>query len=164
MLGAEDIALLGNIGEFVGSIAVLLTLIYLTVQTKQSKELLEENRKIALSQVFQTRVGFRMANHHKFAEPANAELTAKVAYSPNDVTESIARLNDLSAAEQQQFFHLQHANVQLVENVIYQEKLGLLDDYTIEMNRRFAEGHAPLWKTLGVLTERVETYLGNVNQ
>ena len=46
-------AVLGNVGKFLGSIAVLVTLIYLAVQVRHSRDLLEENRKIALSQVFQ---------------------------------------------------------------------------------------------------------------
>ena len=37
---------LGNLGEFIGSVAVLATLIYLAVQVRQSKELLERNEKI----------------------------------------------------------------------------------------------------------------------
>jgi hypothetical protein len=40
--------LLGNIGEFVGSIMVVVTLVYLALQVRQSKGLLEENRRIAL--------------------------------------------------------------------------------------------------------------------
>lgn len=43
--------LLGNVGEFLGSILVLVTLIYLALQVKQSKELLEKQDRIALSQV-----------------------------------------------------------------------------------------------------------------
>ena len=34
-------AVLGNVGEFLGSIAVLVTLIYLAVQVRHSRELLE---------------------------------------------------------------------------------------------------------------------------
>jgi hypothetical protein len=55
--------LLGNYGEFIGSIAVLITLVYLTVQVRQSKDLLEENRKLALSQVYQGRADVRTAIH-----------------------------------------------------------------------------------------------------
>ena len=56
---------MGNVGEFVGSFAVLVTLIYLSLQVRHSRELMEENRKIALSQVYQTRaqITIGMANH-----------------------------------------------------------------------------------------------------
>jgi hypothetical protein len=46
--------LLGNYGEFIGSIAVLLTLIYVAIQVRHGKNLLEENRQFALSEVRQT--------------------------------------------------------------------------------------------------------------
>ena len=42
---------MGNVGEFVGSFAVLATLIYLSVQVNHSKGLLEINQKIALNDV-----------------------------------------------------------------------------------------------------------------
>ncbi len=48
-------AVMGNIGEFVGSFAVLATLIYLAVQVRYSKDLLERNEKISLSQVYNNR-------------------------------------------------------------------------------------------------------------
>ena len=38
---------LGSIGEFVGAIAVVLTLIYLTIQVRQSREAMEENSRLA---------------------------------------------------------------------------------------------------------------------
>jgi hypothetical protein len=44
--------ILGNVGEFVGSFAVLATLVYLALQIKQSRQIIEENRRLALSQVF----------------------------------------------------------------------------------------------------------------
>ena len=47
--------LLGNYGEFIGSVAVLGTLIYLAIQIRHSKELIEKNHAIALSQVQQAR-------------------------------------------------------------------------------------------------------------
>jgi len=39
---------LGALGEFVGSLAVLATLVYLAIQVRQSKAMLMENRKISL--------------------------------------------------------------------------------------------------------------------
>lgn len=57
----EVSAMLGNIGEFVGAIAVVVTLFYLALQVKHSKEAteantraLDEDRKIALVQRYQT--------------------------------------------------------------------------------------------------------------
>ena len=54
--------LLGNLGEFLGAIAVFITLIYLAVQVRHGREAvaantksLEENRRLALAQVYQGR-------------------------------------------------------------------------------------------------------------
>ena len=69
--------LLGNLGEFAGSIAVLATLIYLAVQVRQSKELLEENRKIALGQMYQQSAGFSLEMQRYMGNPDLAELRTK---------------------------------------------------------------------------------------
>jgi len=52
--------ILGNVGEFIGSIVVLVTLIYLAVQAKHSRELLEENRRIATAQMYTARANQTM--------------------------------------------------------------------------------------------------------
>ncbi len=43
----ETSQLLGNFGEFFGSIVVFATLIYLSIQVKQSKQATEESTRIA---------------------------------------------------------------------------------------------------------------------
>ena len=42
---------LGALGEFLGSIVVLFTLVYLAVQVKQGNRSLGESRKLALAQL-----------------------------------------------------------------------------------------------------------------
>ena len=54
------IAELGSLGELVSGLAVLVTLIYLAVQVRHSRTLLERNEKIALSQVYQARTDTRL--------------------------------------------------------------------------------------------------------
>ena len=49
------IAELGAIGEFVGSIAVLATLIYLATQIRQNTRSMEDNKKFAMAQAYQAR-------------------------------------------------------------------------------------------------------------
>ncbi len=41
----ETIQMLGNLGEFVGAIAVVATLVYLAIQVRHSKEAMEANTK-----------------------------------------------------------------------------------------------------------------------
>ena len=50
----EAIQILGSLGEFVGAIAVVATLIYLTIQVRNSREAMEEN-SLFLSQNIQRR-------------------------------------------------------------------------------------------------------------
>jgi heme exporter protein D len=45
--------LLGNYGEFVGAIAVVITLIYLAIQVRHSKETTEANTKAIELQAYQ---------------------------------------------------------------------------------------------------------------
>ena len=42
---------LGALGEFVGALAVVATLIYLTIQVRQSKEAMQENSRLARAAV-----------------------------------------------------------------------------------------------------------------
>ncbi len=41
----ETIQMLGSLGEFVGAIAVVATLVYLAIQVRHSKEAMEANTK-----------------------------------------------------------------------------------------------------------------------
>ena len=56
----EFTELIGNVGEFVGSLTVFATLVYLALQVRHSRDLLEDNRKLAMSQAFQTRSDEKM--------------------------------------------------------------------------------------------------------
>ena len=46
---------LGALGEFVGAIAVVVTLAYLAVQIRQNTRAMEESRRLALAQTYQVR-------------------------------------------------------------------------------------------------------------
>ncbi len=58
----ETIQMLGSLGEFVGAIAVVATLVYLAIQVRHSKEAIEantrsmdESRQAMIAQTFQAR-------------------------------------------------------------------------------------------------------------
>jgi len=79
-------AILGNLGEFVGSIAVLATLVYVSVQVNQSKELLErqsqsieQSNKIAVSTA-EAEMLYRNFDWYKsiISYPHMAELAVKL--------------------------------------------------------------------------------------
>jgi hypothetical protein len=46
---------LGAIGEFVGAIAVVVTLVYLAIQIRQNTHAMAEGRRLALAQTYQMR-------------------------------------------------------------------------------------------------------------
>ena len=158
MPDANQIAVLGNIGEFIGSIAVFVTLVYLATQVRQSRQLLEENRKIALSDVFLGRVELRMGYHLGLAEPHNAAVLAKVQFSGN-VDTAMEQYGHLSEPEKVQYYNLQAAAIQAVDNTLYQNQLELLDELQISTTRRFAQEMYPLWKVLNLPTERIREFL-----
>ena len=56
---AETVSIfeLGALGEFVGAIAVVVTLIYLAIQIRQNTRTMDEGRRLALAQTYQMRAG-----------------------------------------------------------------------------------------------------------
>jgi hypothetical protein len=114
--------LLGSYGEFVGAIAVVVTLVYLAVQVRQSKDLLEENRKLALSQVYQGRADVRTAIHREIA--TSAELAELVGRIRSEGTEIAAELN---LPDKTRLENLYQAWAVHAENTILQTDLGLFE-------------------------------------
>jgi hypothetical protein len=125
--------LLGNIGEFVGSIMVVVTLVYLALQVRQSKGLLEENRRIALIQAYGIRTGYRLNWHENQLESGVAEVLAKIGWRygrPADDHESPANyeIEVLTPAEKIQLRNLMQMQVIQLDHTLYQASLSLLDD------------------------------------
>ncbi|MEM7363840.1 MAG: hypothetical protein AAF525_07430 [Pseudomonadota bacterium] len=81
----EITALLGNLGEFVGALAVVATLIYLAIQVRYAKAsldantaALEEDRRLALVQTYQTRALAAVDNAVYMSEPAMISVLDKI--------------------------------------------------------------------------------------
>jgi hypothetical protein len=113
-----SISELGSLGEFVSSIGVLITLIYLAVQVRHS-------RAIAMGHSYQTRVGFRIDAHRQHSELA--ELLVKVGPEQN-TAECIRNFNALDEVQQEQYRHVQLVQIQLCDNTLYQYSLGLIGE------------------------------------
>lgn len=118
--------LLGNFGEFIGSIAVLGTLVYLAIQIRHSRELLEKNHAIALSQVQQARAD---SGRDQWLLLSDSTHLASVVATDLGIDERTVRLRAYMGAS------LVHA-----DNMVYQYDLGLVDDVsmarTTDMIRR----------------------------
>ena len=118
--------LLGNYGEFVGAIAVVATLFYLSVQVRHSKDaveantrLLEANRNLALGQAYQTRSG-----HVQSIAVAQAESPIWPQMQPKI---EAGGFDALTAEEHMRYVQYQRAQALVLDNIHYQHSLGLID-------------------------------------
>ncbi len=92
----ETIQMLGSLGEFVGAIAVVATLVYLALQVRHSKEAtdantrsLDESHRAMIAQTVQARAYRRAERFEKFAESdyvARIQLQLDEAGFPDDPT------------------------------------------------------------------------------
>lgn len=122
---------MGAIAELLGSLAVFATLIYLAVQVRHSRDLLEENRKIALSEVYRDRTAFRIDQVSRRLDPLWLEIETKLrGNSSDEVThdEYIKNFRALSTQEQIAAKYIETAISHSMDNSLYQAELGLLDD------------------------------------
>jgi hypothetical protein len=135
---------LGALGEFVGSIAVLLTLAYVAVQVRHSRSLLEESRKISLSQVNQARMDSRQAIHIAGMDEGMATILAKLRFWSQESPEEMD-FDQLDDVEKQRLSHYIQLNLLLADNNYYQQSLGLLshDDLVTKSNR---ERSSKIWQ------------------
>lgn len=119
--------LLGNYGEFAGSIAVFVTLVYLAVQVKHSKQASEVNIKIA--QQNQTPA---LAQNQMARVDLIVQQVRSVALSP-ELAEILTRfesngLEILSDVERRQLQMWNYARYHILDFQHSQYQLGLLDE------------------------------------
>jgi polyphosphate kinase 2 (PPK2 family) len=148
----------GDIGQVVGALAVVVTLIYLAKQIGQNTHAMDEARKLALAQTYQLRSDAlqSMLVHAADSEhigPIIIKLT-ELGY-PSDV----AALDKLNDEERGRFRMWQIAQQTHWDNMHYQFQQGYLDreyyeDAFIERVVRLA----PTWKALGITGGRKSFY------
>jgi hypothetical protein len=117
---------LGAIGEFIGSIAVLATLIYLATQIRQNNRSMEDNKKFALAQVYQSRAALTMQLQNHW----DPETIAKVSLYGDDNKLGLdpMKVDQLTEAERLRLTPFLFGNLTILDNVCYQYELGLLPD------------------------------------
>ena len=108
----EIAQLLGNFGEFVGAIAVVVTLAYLAVQVKHGQESLNENTKVVRGQVVSQVTQNAISYLHMFTQgqdTAGAFLRAAAdePLDSNDQFQNDAVLSAMFIARQHEFFQWQ---------------------------------------------------------
>ena len=140
---------LGALGEFVGSILVLGTLIYLARQIMQGTRTLKVNENIALSQVHQARTDNRIALHLHQAEHANPAMASIHGGHPE-------KLEALSPEELVALRFQMMATIAIQDNILYQRSLGLLDVETLPITDMVIATNFEVWEQLDLpMTARV---------
>jgi hypothetical protein len=144
------IAELGSIGELVGSIAVLVTLIYLATQIRQNTRSMEDNKKFAMAQAYQARTDMWI----QVTGLADPDVLSRVS-SRNSDRNSFGvfdpeKIRELTPAEAQRLSS--YADVAMIagDNMMYQRELGLIPD--VDPNGSFVKWMNPLWRELGSRT------------
>ncbi|MFT4826138.1 MAG: hypothetical protein ACI9J0_004081 [Cryomorphaceae bacterium] len=143
----EITAVLGNLGEFIGAIAVVVTLFYLALQVKHSKEAteantrsLDEGRKIALVDAYHARAVEMAENFRMLADSPLAAVSLKHHQSG---------VESLTTEEKFRLRTLHMNNVYILDASFFAYQQGLLPEFesTLEATVRFT---GPIWRDLGV--------------
>lgn len=154
---------LGALGELLGAIGVIITLVYLAVQIKQNTRSMDESKRLALAQTYQMRADALQAMLVQAAcsttiGPLIVKLT-QLGY-PDDVTS----LRQLSAVERGVFRQWQIAQHTHWDNMFYQYQQGFLDpEYYEDEFRVRVKRLAPTWAELG-LTGGRRSFIEEVNR
>ncbi len=101
---------LGALGEFVGAIGVVVTLVYLTMQLRQNTNAIELNTARAVTEELQTMFSLIASNQ----ELAEIFVTA-------------SGESELEGAERARFYRFTHNIVRVFENAFLQSRSGVID-------------------------------------
>ena len=144
--------LLGNIGEFLGAIAVVVTLVYLAIQVRLGKEATEANTR----QMEAIRKLNLVENYMRRSERVEAGYR-DMALS-NDLSHlGFKALKDPGSVEEFEWFRMRewmHAHMHRLDAQHYQYEHGLLEEEAYKNLRRALRRWAPTWKALGVVPPR----------
>ena len=132
----ETIQMLGNLGEFVGAIAVVATLVYLAIQVRHSKEAMEantksvqESRQAMIAQTVQARTFHFAERTDRFAESehvARIQLQLNEAGFPNDPK----AVEQLDALDRLRMWSWMMSQALSMDNAAIQLELGYENEET----------------------------------
>ena len=153
---------LGALGELLGSIAVLATLVYLTVQIRQNTRSMEESRKLALAQTYQMRSdALQMMLVHAADSQHIGPIITKLTGA--GYPEDVGALEQLSEEERGRFRQWQIAQQTHWDNMFFQYQQGFIDEeYYRDSFRERVRRPAPTWKALNVAAPR-RTFVAEID-
>ena len=145
---------LGALGEFLGSIAVLATLVYLSMQIRHNTRSMDESKKLALAQTYQVRSdALQMMLVHAADSEHIGPIITKLTSA--GYPEDIGALENLSNVERQRFRLWQIAQETHWDNMFFQYQQGFIDEeYYRDSFRKRVRRLAPTWKALNVAGAR----------
>lgn len=145
---------LGALGEFLGSIAVLATLVYLSVQIRQNTRSMDEGKKLALAQTYQMRSdALQMMLVHAADSEHIGPIITKLTGA--GYPEDISALEDLSQEDRGRFRQWQIAQQTHWDNMFFQYQQGFIEDeYYRDSFRERVRRLAPTWKALNLTGAR----------
>jgi hypothetical protein len=145
---------LGALGEFLGSIAVFVTLVYLTMQVRHSTQSMNESKKLALAQTYQMRSD---ALQMMLVHAADSDHIGPIITKLTGVgyPEDIASLEHLTPEERGRFRQWQIAQQTHWDNMFFQYQQGFIDEeYYRDSFRERVRRLAPVWQALHVAGAR----------
>ena len=140
----------GAIGEVVGALAVVVTLIYLAKQIRLNTRAMDEGRKLALAQTYQMRSDALQA---MLVHAADSEHIGPIIIKLTDVgyPEDIRSLDTLTEPERRRFRMWHIAQQTHWDNMHYQYQQGYLDrEYYEDAFKDRVVRLAPIWNALGL--------------
>jgi hypothetical protein len=144
----------GAIGEVVGALAVVVTLIYLAKQIRLNTHAMDEGRKLALAQTYQLRSD---ALQDMLVQAADSEHIGPIIIKLTGLgyPEDVKALDALSDTELRRFRMWQIAQQTHWDNMHYQYQQGYLDrEYYEDAFKDRVVRLAPTWKALGLTSGR----------
>lgn len=140
----------GAIGEVIGALAVVATLIYLAKQIRMNTHAMDESRKLALAQTYQMRSDALQA---MLVQAADSDYIGPIIIKLTEFgyPENVSALDALSDAERRRFRMWQIAQQTHWDNMHYQYQQGYLDkEYYEDAFKERVVRLAPTWKALGI--------------
>ncbi len=133
---------LGALGEFLGSIGVIATLIYLAIQIRQNTHSLDEDRRLAMAQTYQQR-----ATTITEGTQWNARTGLSIAATQAQ-TDGLASLSD---DDRTRVADLHAGNMFWFDNLFFQYQNGFLDEeYYESLFKKGVRRNAPFWRELNL--------------
>jgi hypothetical protein len=135
---------IGAIGEVVGAVAVVITLLLLLSQLRQNTKALEASRSAEISQLYQFRAQMHMDGVLRRAEATGLLLP--------DVLKRMREKGVEALDPSERIFLVFHATADAVrlDNGLFQYENGFLDDEYVDYIQRSIRLLASHWKQIGL--------------